>query len=58
MASIREEKERIEAARIRAAILQGYQDVITGRIVQYRGNLRELLKSSAGPPGLRDDSRH
>jgi antitoxin ParD1/3/4 len=44
---LREKKERLEAARIREAIIEGYQDVIEGRTVTYRGNLRRLLKKSA-----------
>jgi antitoxin ParD1/3/4 len=43
---LREKKERIEAAQIRDAILEGYQDAIRGRIVEYKGDLRRLLKSS------------
>ncbi|MBI3467787.1 MAG: hypothetical protein HY000_32665 [Planctomycetes bacterium] len=35
-AVLREKKERIEATQIRDAILEGYQDVISGRIGQYR----------------------
>jgi antitoxin ParD1/3/4 len=41
---LRERKERLEAARIRDAILDGYQDAIAGRTVPYRGDLRRLLK--------------
>lgn len=41
---LREKKERLEAARIRDAILDGYQDAIHGRTVPYRGDLRRLLK--------------
>jgi antitoxin ParD1/3/4 len=44
---LREKKERLEAAQIRDAILDGYQDAIQGRTVQYRGNLRQLI-SKAG----------
>jgi antitoxin ParD1/3/4 len=40
---LREKKERLESARIRDAILEGYQDAIQGRTVAYRGNLRRLL---------------
>ena len=43
---LREKKERIEAARIRDAILEGYQDALNGRIVEYRGDLRALLKKT------------
>lgn len=41
---LREKKERLEAAQIRDAILDGYQDAIQGRTVAYRGNLRQLMK--------------
>jgi hypothetical protein len=44
---LREKKERLESARIRDAILDGYQDAIQGRTVPYRGNLRQLLKKKA-----------
>jgi antitoxin ParD1/3/4 len=44
---LREKKERLEAAQIRDAILDGYQDAIRGRTVPYRGNLRQLLKKTA-----------
>lgn len=44
---LREKKERVEAARIRDAILDGYQDAIQGRTVLYRGDLRETLKKAA-----------
>lgn len=40
---LREKKERIEAAKIRDAVLEGYQDAIQGRVVEYRENLRQLL---------------
>lgn len=41
---LREKKERQEAARIRDAILEGYQDAIEGRMVWYAGDLRKLLR--------------
>jgi len=44
---LREKKERIEAARIRDAIMDGYQDAIQGRTAPYRGDLRQLLKRAA-----------
>lgn len=44
---LRDKKERLEAAEIRDAILEGYQDAIAGRTVPYRGNLRQLLKKKA-----------
>jgi len=43
---LREKIERMEAAQIRDAILEGYQDAISGRMFAYRGNLRELLRQA------------
>ena len=43
---LREKKERLEAAQIRDAILDGYQDVLQGRTVPYRGDLRQLLNKA------------
>ena len=40
----REKQERLEAARIRDAILDGYHDHASGRTVEYRGDLRALLE--------------
>lgn len=45
-ALLRDRKERQQAAEIRDAILDGYQDAIAGRTVEFRGSLRELLDSS------------
>src|SRR5262249_8752428 len=46
---LRDKKERLEAAQIREAILDGYRDALEGRTVAYRGDLRRLLKSDSGP---------
>ena len=43
---LREKKERLEAARIRDSILEGYQDAIAGKTVEYNGDLRELMKKA------------
>jgi antitoxin ParD1/3/4 len=43
---LREKKERLEAAQIRAAILSGYQDASAGRTVPYAGDLRRLLRQT------------
>lgn len=42
-ALIREKKERQEAASLRQAILDGYEDVRNGRTVPYAGDLRAML---------------
>jgi antitoxin ParD1/3/4 len=44
---LREKKERLEAAQIRDAILDGYQDACQGRTVPYRGNLQQLLRKAS-----------
>ena len=44
---LREKKERLEAAQICDAILDGYQDALQGRTVPYRGDLRQLLNKAA-----------
>lgn len=41
---LRQKKSQIEAARARDAIVEGYQDAISGRTVKYEGDLRSLLK--------------
>jgi antitoxin ParD1/3/4 len=40
---LREKKQRMEAAASRNAIIEGYQDVIAGRTVEFKGNLRAAL---------------
>ncbi len=44
---LREKKQRLEAAAIRGAILEGYQDAIQGRTVADRGDIRRLLRTAA-----------
>ena len=43
---LREKKQRLEAAQIREAIIEGYRDATAGRTVEYQGNLRQLLRKS------------
>jgi antitoxin ParD1/3/4 len=43
---LRQKKEALEAGQIREAILSGYDDAINGRTLEYRGNLREILKKA------------
>ncbi len=40
---LREKKERMEAAEMRDAILEGYRDLIEGRVVEFKGDLRGTL---------------
>jgi antitoxin ParD1/3/4 len=41
---LREKKNRLDAAAVREAILDGYQDVIEDRVVEFTGNLRQAMK--------------
>jgi antitoxin ParD1/3/4 len=43
---LREKKERMEAAEMRDAILEGYRDLIEGRVVEFKGDLRASLKEA------------
>ncbi len=43
---LREKKQRLEAAQIRDAIIEGYRDATAGRTVEYKGDLRKLLRKS------------
>jgi antitoxin ParD1/3/4 len=44
--ALREKKERMEAAEMRDAILDGYRDLIEGRAVEFKGDLRATLKEA------------
>jgi antitoxin ParD1/3/4 len=46
LALLRDRMERQQAAEIRDAILEGYQDAVAGRSVEFRGSLQVLLDSS------------
>ena len=43
---LREKKDRLEAAQLRDGILEGYQDLIAGRVVEFKGDLRQMLKEA------------
>lgn len=42
-AVLRERKEREEAAAAYNAIIEGYEDVRAGRMLQYKGSIRDLI---------------
>ncbi|HEX5054530.1 MAG TPA: CopG family transcriptional regulator [Planctomycetota bacterium] len=42
-ALIREKKERMEAAALRKAVLEGYDDVLYGRTLPLDGDLRSMV---------------
>jgi antitoxin ParD1/3/4 len=41
---LREKKHRMDAAATRDAILEGYQDLIEGRVVEFTGDIRKAMK--------------
>jgi antitoxin ParD1/3/4 len=41
---LRQRKLQIEAANLRDAIIEGYQEAIEGRTVRFEGDLKSLLK--------------
>ena len=43
---LREKKERMEAAELRDGIIEGYRDVIEGRVVEFKGNLRMTMEEA------------
>ncbi len=47
-ALIREKKERLDAAAIREAILEGYSDVLNGRTHAFTGDVRDMLSDLRG----------
>lgn len=42
-ALIREKKERQEAAELRRAVLEGYDDALRGRVLPFMGDLRAMV---------------
>jgi len=43
---LREYKAREEAARMRDGILEGFQDVLAGHVVEFNGNLKAARKEA------------
>lgn len=41
---LREKKQRLEAAKLRDAILEGFQDAVSGRSTRFSGDLRADMK--------------
>jgi antitoxin ParD1/3/4 len=44
--ALRERKARMEAAEMRDGILEGYQDVLAGRVIEFNGSLRDAIKAA------------
>ncbi len=45
-AILRETKDRGDASALRASVLDGYQDITEGRVVEYKGSIRSAIKES------------
>ncbi len=45
-ALLREKKERDDASSLRASVLEGYQDIKEGRVIEYDGSIRAAIKES------------
>ena len=43
---LREHKARQEAAQMRDGILEGFQDVLAGRVVEFNGRLKDARKEA------------
>ena len=43
---LRERKQREEAAARRDGMLEGYRDVLEGRVVEFKGSLRDAMKEA------------
>jgi antitoxin ParD1/3/4 len=43
---LREKKARIEAAELREGVIEGYRDVIEGRVVEFKGSLRKTMNEA------------
>ena len=43
---LREKKEQQEAAALRDGVLEGYHDLLEGRTIEFKGNLRDSLKKA------------
>ena len=43
---LREKKNRLDAAAVREAVLEGYQDLIEDRVVEFTGDLRQAMKEA------------
>ena len=41
---IRKHKQQMEAERLRSGVIEGLQDAVEGRVRQFKGSVRDLLK--------------
>ncbi len=45
---IRRHKLQMEADRLRAGVIEGFQEAAEGRVHQFKGSVRELMKKNRG----------
>lgn len=45
---IRKHKQQLEADRLRAGVIEGLQDAAAGRVHQFKGSVRDLIKKKRG----------
>lgn len=45
-ALIREKQERLEAAQFRQSVLAGYQDILDGRTIEYKGSIEDVIRQA------------
>ena len=43
-ALIAEERDKQDAAQFRRAVLEGYQDILAGRVTEYKGDIRDVIR--------------
>ena len=41
--TIRERKEKMDAADLRSGVLEGFQDAINGKVVEFNGSVRDAI---------------
>jgi antitoxin ParD1/3/4 len=45
---IRKHKLQMEADRLRVGVIEGFQDAVEGRVHQFKGSVRDLMKKKRG----------
>lgn len=45
---IRKHKQQREAERLRTGVIEGFQDAAAGRVHQFKGSVRDLVKKKRG----------
>lgn len=45
-AILREKKERADAAAFRDGVMEGFQDILAGRTMEYTGDLRQMIRDA------------